>query len=77
MAILIGILNAIGRRQRAGGSGSGHLDDDEYLTPESGRSIMTEARDNLLWESSTILLSENGFGLLTENYNQLICEQYE
>ena len=76
MSLIVGILNAIGRKRNSGGSGF-VPDDDNYLTTESSRPILTEGGDYLLWEAATILLSEDGFGLLTENYNQLTCEQYE
>ena len=70
MAILIGILNAIGRHGKGKG-GSSH-DDADYLVTEREHPILCEDESPLLWENWQLLTTESGDWILQENYEPIL-----
>lgn len=71
MALLIGILNAIGRSGRSGRSG-GRYNDDDYLATENGGAILCEDGAFLMWEDWTLLTTESDSWILQENYEPIL-----
>ena len=70
MAILIGILNAIGRRGK--GKSGNRYNDDDYLATENDGAILCEDGAFLMWEDYPLLTTENDSWILQENYEPIL-----